>query len=82
MIKTRRNAHEQQGYLQKGACCPQQALMQRFGMSAFVRLRSISGAHVPLALFANRAKPEVLNRAVGVVLATLGIVIPAFNAVG
>ena len=56
--------------------------MQQFGLSAFVRLRSISGAHVPLALFANRAKPEVLNRAVGVVLATMGIVIPAFNAVG
>ena len=82
MIKTRRNAHEQQGYLQKGACCPQQALMQRFGMSAFVRLRSISGAHVPLAIFANRAKPEAHKRAAGVVLATLGIVIPAFNAVG
>lgn len=51
-------------------------------MSAFVRLRSISGAHVPLAIFANRAKPEAHKRAVGVVLAMLGIVIPAFNAVG
>ncbi len=56
--------------------------MQQFGMSAFVRLRSISGAHVPLAIFANRAKPEAHKRAAGVVLATLGIVIPAFNAVG
>lgn len=56
--------------------------MQQFGMSAFVRLRSISGAHVPLAIVANRAKPEAHKRAAGVVLATLGIVIPVFNAVG
>jgi len=82
VIKIRRNAHERQGYLQKGTYCPQQALMQQFGMSAFVRLRSISGAHVPLAIVANRAKPEAHKRAAGVVLATLGIVIPVFNAVG
>ena len=31
------------------------------------------------AVFANKAKPETLNRAVGIVLTTLGVVILAFN---
>lgn len=31
------------------------------------------------ARFANRAKPETLNRAVGIVLTVLGVVILAFN---
>ena len=34
------------------------------------------------AKFANKAKPETLNRAVGVVLTVLGVVILAFNALG
>ena len=32
------------------------------------------------AIFANKAKPETLNRAVGVVLTVLGIVILGFNS--
>lgn len=31
------------------------------------------------ALFANKAKPETLNRAVGIVLTALGVVILGFN---
>ena len=31
------------------------------------------------AIFANKAKPETLNRSVGIVLTTLGVVILAFN---